>query len=176
MTRHTFATLLLSAVVCLAEDSAVDDLASGYPLERYQQILEKSPFAKETVAPPTEQGDPFGSEFAIVAHYQVGEETFVVLLNRKSQLSITARSSETDASRIKIVSLQADQDPRKGSAVIQQHGRTATVFFDKNEGISGSKKPDQPASVGGPPSSPENPAPAGEKKSPSVLPRIRYDR
>ena len=104
---------------------------SGYPLERYQAILEKSPFAKEAPIEISPAGPLFGQDLVLTGHYKLGEVLYAMILNKKTQERLTASSVETQADRPRVVSFVIADDPAKSTAVIQLGVEKASLSFEK---------------------------------------------
>lgn len=171
-----FVVVLLGVVsfagLIRAEDPPAE--LSGYPLDRYQAIREKSPFSKETPVEEAVAGPLFGQDLVLTGHYKLGETLYAIILNKKTQQRLTASSTETQGEKMRVVSFAIEADPTKSTAVIQLGMEKATLKFD----IANSPKETQkggaaPAPQATPPPT-EAKSPAPDNTSQKPLPRVRY--
>lgn len=169
-----FLTFFAGAILGFSLLRAESDPAqlSGYPIERYKAILDKSPFAKETPVEESPVGPLFGQDLVLTGHFKLGEVLYAVILNKKTQERLTASSEETRADRPKVVSFVIDADPGKSSAVIQLGVEKTTLQFEKIQAPKESQK------IGGP--APQTPAASASTSVPANPPpqkpleRVRY--
>jgi len=169
-----FAAILFCLALCAVRAETDVPEFSGYPLERYQAIREKSPFSKETPVEETAAGPLFGQDLVLAGHYKLGEIVYAVVLNKKTQQRLTASSSEDQNDKMRVISLTIEADPTKSSAVVQLGAEKATLKFDiansPKETQKGSPAPAPQAAP--PPTEAKSPAPDNSSQKP--LPRVRY--
>lgn len=120
------AIFLLQAISGLAQ---VFSPPSGFPIERYAGILEKSPFSQATLLQEAPASDSFAKDLVLVSHYRYGGVLYLNLQDRGTQKRLLVTST-APADSMRAVSLNTDSNPWKVSAVIELNGQKATVGFD----------------------------------------------
>ncbi|MEO6054699.1 MAG: hypothetical protein ABIP97_11855 [Chthoniobacterales bacterium] len=102
-----------------------------YPLQRYQLLMEKSPFIRE--APGGEiSSQGFSKDLVITGHFCIGGVIFLNVLDKKTQTRMSLSSEERDPAHLKVVSLHGNDDPFKVEAVIRSGNEVATITFDRS--------------------------------------------
>jgi hypothetical protein len=119
--------LLLGAARALAQEAFV--MPEKYPLSRYPDLLDKSPFAQAAPLQDVSK-DQFAKDFVIVSHYRLNGVIHVNLMDRKSKKVIAATSDGDPSAGFKVVSLIASANPWLVQAVLEKDGQRGSVGFD----------------------------------------------
>lgn len=127
--------LLAGGSVLLADQSSpAEALPEAVPLSRYQNLIEKSPFALATaVTPPPapkEETPSFAKDFYITGMAQLGKENFVTISSRDKQrrFSLTVGESHDD---ITLTSVEWVPETGKSKAILKKGSEFGTIGFDE---------------------------------------------
>ena len=118
------------------------------PLERYDQMRQRSPFVLPTAAVvETPAAAPeWTTDFRIVSVLSFGDES-VVLVRKLSTDERIAFRREANSKGMRLVELKMSPDPRNVSAVIEMDGREGSITYDDSilSGLPNSVAPGNPA-------------------------------
>lgn len=136
-TRWRLGLLVVMATLLTLRRLGADEVVSyqAFPLDRYKVLFERFPFGKEQPAQaapaPVEQKAGFADDLQMTGHFKIGSILYVNLLNRRTQERIVANSQEGNSDKIKVMSLSTDDDPYNVKALLQWHGESASLGFDR---------------------------------------------
>ena len=98
------------------------------PPERYEVMMQRSPFVLPTVEIHTEVTTTWTSDFQIVSLLKV-EDEYVVFAKKISTDERIRIRREDNAQGIRLVKIQMSSDPREVSAVLEMGGVEGTIHY-----------------------------------------------
>lgn len=169
LSLHAAAALLLAGATARA-----GDLPAAVPLERYQSMLEKSPFAiASQTAPvqPTPEAPGFAKDLVLTGVARLGENTFVSVVSRADPSQRFNLVTGEVYNGIRLASVAWSQDAGATKATLQKGGEYGVIGFDEAllaEALQGNKLP--PGAVQTPPggSQPPNAVQGNAGRPPGV--------
>jgi len=102
-------------------------VTTAYDIERYRPIWDRSPFTLSSASVEPTAG--FASNLTLVAIGKIDQTHYVRVLDKISKQR-TSLTPEVNASGIKLVSVQTNDDPLKASARIAKGGEEAVIRYD----------------------------------------------
>jgi|GEM_PF-2023864 len=125
------AVLLSGGAVNASEPGNPGTLPAPLPLSRYQEMIEKSPFAPATAAPaPTVEAPSFAKEYYITGMAQLGGKPFVTLSSRDQQKRL-ALFEGSSAEGITLASVEWASEVGKSKATLKKGSEFGVVSFDE---------------------------------------------
>ena len=127
LTTLSFAVTLGSAALRAQDDDAVFPPAP-IPPERYEIMMQRSPFVLPTVEVHTEVTTNWASDFQIVSLLKV-EGEYVVFAKKISTGERIRIRREDNAQGMRLVKIQMSSDPREVSALLEMGGVEGTIQY-----------------------------------------------
>jgi hypothetical protein len=128
LTILTFA-VTISAMPLRAQDDDTVFPPTPIPPERYEIMMQRSPFVLPTAEIHTEVTTTWASDFQIVSLLKV-ENDYVVFAKKISTDERIRIRREDNAQGIRLVEIQMSSDPREVSAVLEMGGVEGTIQYD----------------------------------------------
>lgn len=140
-----------------AEPGAGDDVVlAAFPLSRYEQLWERSPFQLESVAPPVESAG-LAQRFALTGIAEINGEPIAFVMERATQRRLMLRKDSTEGD-ISLVQVDVQQKYNDSTATLRQGAEVGVVRFDAAAAVAGMPPP-MPAMPQ--PGMPQMPQPTG---------------
>lgn len=121
-------TLFASCVFC----SAGSDLPQAFAFQRYEAMVERSPFALATPAAkdPT-QNAPFAAELYVTGLGRIGNTDCVFIASRDQQRRYTLISGETGPEDLRLRSVEWSDQVGKSRVTISKGEESGVLEFDQ---------------------------------------------
>jgi hypothetical protein len=108
-----------------AEDGVV---LPAFPISRYEQLWERSPFQLESVAPPVESAG-LAQRFALTGIAEINGEPIAFVMERATQRRLMVRKDSTDGD-VSLVQVDVQQKYNDSTATLRQGAEVGVVRFD----------------------------------------------
>lgn len=147
-----------------------------FPLSRYQQLWERSPFQLESVAPPVESAG-LAQRFALTGIAQINGEPIAFLMDRATQNRMMVKKDPNEAG-LSLVQVDVPEKYNESTATIRQGAEVGTVRFDAAPGGPAMPPPAIPQPRPMPPGFPQAaiqppmPVPGNVPQAPAVAPGV----
>jgi hypothetical protein len=111
------------------EPAAEDDVVlPAFPISRYEQLWERSPFQLESVAPPVESAG-LAQRFALTGIAEINGEPIAFVMERATQRRLMVRKDSTDGD-VSLVQVDVQQNYNDSTATLRQGAEVGVVRFD----------------------------------------------
>ena len=100
----------------------------AFPLSRYGQLWERSPFQLESVAPPVESAG-LAQRFALTGIAEINGEPIAFVMERATQRRLMVRKDSTDGD-VSLVQVDVQQKYNDSTATLRQGAEVGVVRFD----------------------------------------------
>lgn len=144
------------------DDEAVEDdmVPPPFPISRYQELWERSPFQLESIAPPVESAG-LAQRYALTGIAEIGGEAIAFLMERATQQRLMVKKQEGEGG-LSLVQVDVIQSKYEDSAVtVRQGGEVGVVKFDAGAAMPatamGMPQPQPQAFIPGAPGAPPVP-------------------
>jgi len=153
--------------VDLEEDPAAagkagdDILPPPFPVSRYQELWERSPFQLESAAPPPAESAALAQRYALTGIAEIGGEPIAFLMERATQQRMMVKQQEGEGG-LSLVQVDVIQRKYEDSTVtVRQGSEVGVVKFDAGPAMAGPSMPMPPPQpqVYAPPNVPGFPQP-----------------
>ena len=111
-----------------AADAGDTLVPPAFPVSRYQQLWERSPFQLESIAPPTESVG-IAQKFALTGIAQINGDPIVFLLERATQTRHML-DKKTNTAGLSLVQVDMQQKLSESTATVRQGSEQGVVKFD----------------------------------------------
>ena len=125
--------------------AAADDVVlPAFPLSRYEQLWERSPFQLESVAPPVESAG-LAQRFALTGIAEINGEPIAFVMERATQRRLMVRKDSTDGD-VSLVQVDVQKKYNDSTATLRQGAEVGVVRFDASAASAiGTPPPAMPA-------------------------------
>ena len=121
-----------------AESSAEDGVVlPAFPLTRYEQLWERSPFQLESVAPPVESAG-LAQRFALTGLAEINGEPIAFIMDRATQNRLMVRKDSSEGG-VSLVQVDVQKKYIDSTATLRQGAEVGVVRFDA--GAAGAAPP-----------------------------------
>jgi hypothetical protein len=100
----------------------------AFPVSRYEQLWERSPFQLESVAPPVESAG-LAQRFALTGIAEINGEPIAFVMERATQRRLMVRKDSTDGD-VSLVQVDVQQKYNDSTATLRQGAEVGVVRFD----------------------------------------------
>ncbi len=100
----------------------------AFPISRYEQLWERSPFQLESVAPPVESAG-LAQRFALTGIAEINGEPIAFVMERATQRRLMVRKDSTDGD-VSLVQVDVQQKYNDSTATLRQGAEVGVVRFD----------------------------------------------
>ncbi len=111
-----------------AADDASNIVPPAFPISRYEQLWERSPFQLESVAPPVESAG-LAQRFALTGIAEINGEPIAFVMERATQRRLMVRKDSTDGD-VSLVQVDVQQKYNDSTATLRQGAEVGVVRFD----------------------------------------------
>ena len=146
----------LCGVSARAEKSA--DIPAGFPPDRYEQLVKKSPFALATAVVPVVATPGFAANLYVTGIAKIGGSDFVSISSRDQQSKFSLMAGETGKDDISVVSIDWSDQVGKSKVTVKKGNEFAVLEFDQallQGPIQASPQVPMPMPVAGQPGMPQ---------------------
>ncbi len=109
-------------------DEASNIVPPAFPISRYEQLWERSPFQLESVAPPVESAG-LAQRFALTGIAEINGEPIAFVMERATQRRLMVRKDSTDGD-VSLVQVDVQQKYNDSTATLRQGAEVGVVRFD----------------------------------------------
>ena len=103
-------------------------VAPAFPLSRYQQLWERSPFQLESIAPPIKSAG-LAQRYALTGLAEVGGEPIIFLMERATKKRLMVKKSKEEGG-VSLVRIDRQKKYNDSTATIRQGAEVGEVKFD----------------------------------------------
>lgn len=111
---------------------ASDVVPPAFPVSRYEQLWERSPFQLESVAPPVESAG-LAQRFALTGIAEINGEPIAFLMERATQRRLMVGKDSTEGD-VSLVQVDVQQKYNDSTATLRQGAEVGVVRFDAAAG------------------------------------------
>lgn len=113
-----------------ASPDAEEILPPPFPISRYQELWERSPFQLESAAPPPAESAALAQRYALTGIAEIGGEPIAFLMERATQQRLMVKQQEGE-SGLSLVQVDVVQTKYESStATVRQGSEVGVVKFD----------------------------------------------
>jgi hypothetical protein len=121
------ASLLLSTAIAYAQEEVIP---SAYPVERYEPLWKKSPFALSSAAVPEAPPAGFADSLALTGILKIGDEVLVAVVDKvtkeRQMLSTKAEGRTVWVEKLEL----SDDDTGKVAVTLKKGAENAVLRYD----------------------------------------------
>lgn len=123
-----------------AEPAPGDDVVlPAFPLSRYEQLWERSPFQLESVAPPVESAG-LAQRFALTGIAEINGEPIAFVMERATQRRLMLRKDSTEGD-MSLVQVDVQKKYNDSTVTLRQGAEVGVVRFDAAAAAAGIPPP-----------------------------------
>lgn len=138
-------------------ESGDEVVLPAFPLTRYKQLWERSPFQLESVAPPAESVG-IAQKFALTGIAQINGEPIAFLMDRATQNRLMVKKEPNEAG-LSLVKVDVPEKYSESTATVRQGTEVGTIRFEAAPGMPVMAAPAIPQ---------QRPMPAGIPQAPAI--------